>query len=259
MSDFYSDIFNKPICVEFFKAEGNKGHEGDKGPIGNKGETGNTGLSYDEYIFGRGYGTCGTNEDELTKEVTILNYDADQNPIQNLPLLYKVGGNSILVIRFLNKVLANSKLNVNSSGDRDIYHRGEPIKDDVIFANTTATFMLDGERYNLISVDYNDYSFLPYNNIWKFRNQSGCKKCWTRVMQNILFDIDVGEVIKTYDFPFEFDEIPIVYTSIFTYVNSLGTYSVGVIEIDNKKVTFKINRSDTTRSMNVGLSIIAEA
>ena len=247
MNDFYSDIFNKPICVEFFKAEGDKGNEGDKGPIGNKGETGDNGISYSQYApnIYCGYGSCNTDSDELLKLVTINDYI--------------VAVNSILVIKFSYNVPANSKLNVNNSGDRDIYHRGEPIKDDVIFANTTATFMLDGERYNLISVDYNDYSFLPYNNIWKFRNQSGCKKCWTRVIQNILFDIGVGEVIKTYDFPFEFDEIPIVYTSIFTYVNSLGTYSVGVIEISNKKVTFKINRSDTTRSMNVGLSIIAEA
>lgn len=242
-----SDIFNKPICVEFFKTEGDIGYDGNKGPAGLKGSRGDNGLSYSQYApnIYCGYGFCNTDSDELLKLVTIDDYI--------------VAVNSILVIKFSYTVPANSKLNVNSSGDRDIYHRGEPIKDDVIFANTTATFMLDGERYNLISVDYNDYSFLPYNNIWKFINQSGCKKCWTRVVQNILFDIGVGEVIKTYDFPFEFDEIPIVYTSIFTYVNSLGTYSVGVIEIDNKKVTFKINRSDTTRSMNVGLSIIAEA
>lgn len=242
-----SDIFNKPICVEFFKTDGDKGYDGNKGPAGLKGSLGDAGLSYSQYApnIYCGYGSCNTDSDEILKLVTIDDYI--------------VAVNSILVIKFSYNVPANSKLNVNSSGNRDIYHRGEPIKDDVIFANTTATFMLDGERYNLISVDYNDYSFIPYNNIWKFINQSGCKKCWTRVVQNILFDIGVGEVIKTYDFPFEFDEIPVVYTSIFTYVNSLGTYSVGVIEIDNKKVTFKINRSDTTRSMNVGLSIIAEA
>ena len=242
-----SDIFNKPICVEFFKTEGDKGYDGNKGLAGLEGSSGDTGLSYSQYApnIYCGYGSCNTDSDDLLKVVTIDDYI--------------IAVNSILVIRFLKKVSSNSKLNVNSSGDRDIYHRGEPIKDDVIFANTTATFILDGERYNLISVDYNDYSFLPYNNIWKFRNQSGCKKCWTRVIQSIQFGIGVGEVVKSYNFPFEFDDTPVVYTSNVINSNSLGTYSVGIIEISNTKVTFKINRSDTTRSMNIGLSIIAEA
>ena len=245
MSNIFNDLFIKQIHAEFFNIEGDKGYDGDKGPPGDKGPIGNTGPQYTVGHSGV-YGVCGTKENELLKVVTIGND-------------FSISVNSILVIKFSYNVPANSKLNVNSSGDRDIYHRGEPIKDDIIFANTTATFMLDGERYNLISVDYNDYSFLPYNNMWKFRNQSGCKKCWTRGRQSISFDIGVGEVIKTYDFPFEFDEIPVVYTSIFTYANSLGTYSVSIIELSNKKVTFKVNRSDTTRSIAIGLSIIAEA
>ncbi len=106
-----SDVFNKPICVEFFKTEGDKGYAGDKGVTGLEGSRGDTGLSYSQYspnIY-CGYGSCNTGTDDLLKVVTIDDYI--------------VAVNSILVIKFSHNVPANSKLNVNSSGDRDIYHR----------------------------------------------------------------------------------------------------------------------------------------
>lgn len=89
--------------------------------------------------FGFGYGTCATAELTTVKEVTLANYTL-------------VNGGYVSV-KFTYDVPASSTMNINSTGAKDIYYKGAAITADVIYAGDTATFVYDGTRYHLISID----------------------------------------------------------------------------------------------------------
>lgn len=95
--------------------------------------------TYSPVYLGFGYGTCSTAEATLAKTVAITNYS-----------LQTYGTVSI---KFSNNVPANSTLNINSKGAKNIFYKGAKITDNVIKAGDTATFRYDGTQYQLISVD----------------------------------------------------------------------------------------------------------
>lgn len=89
--------------------------------------------------FGQGYGTCSTAAATVAKVGTLANYEL------------VTGG--IVGIKFTYDVPASATLNINSKGAKAIYNRGSAIAANVIAAGDTATFMYDGTRYNLLSID----------------------------------------------------------------------------------------------------------
>lgn len=91
------------------------------------------------------YAECSTAESTTAKVVTQENYR----------LVY--GG--IVVIKFDNAVPANSTLNINNQGAKNIYYRGSAIKAGIIRAGDLATFIYDGTQYNLIGTDSQDIKF----------------------------------------------------------------------------------------------------
>lgn len=95
--------------------------------------------TYSPVTLGFGYGTCSTAYITTAKTVSISSYT-----------LTKFG---IVSVTFNNAVPSNSTLNVNSKGAKPIYHRGAPLKNNVIYAGDTATFIYDGAHYNLIALD----------------------------------------------------------------------------------------------------------
>ena len=89
--------------------------------------------------LGTGYGICTTAEITVEKAVTLSNY-------------YLISGGTV-VVKFTNHVPANATLNVNNRGAKPIYYRGSAIRDNIISATDTATFIYDGDMYHLINVD----------------------------------------------------------------------------------------------------------
>ena len=59
----------------------------------------------------------------------------------------------IVSIKFYYDVEPNATLNINSTGAKSIYHNGYLIRSDIIKTGDIATFIYDGTRYNLISLD----------------------------------------------------------------------------------------------------------
>lgn len=244
------DIFNKKIDLEFFTPPGDKGYSGDRGPVGQKGNQGDSGASAPDWVE-CGYGVCKTGLSNLNKIVTIPDY------INTV--------NGITVIRFTHPVKANATLNINSTGDLPINIRASlrgqkvPIKDGIIFGGTTATFICDGESYILISVDYNDYSYLPTNGEWKIMYPSGNEACWTRYSRSIVFQVGESEKLTTFDFPFEFVWPPNVLISISVIQYSqTGTCSAEIVELTTSKVILNVKREKTTSSVSVLIGIRAE-
>lgn len=94
-------------------------------------------------LLGFGYGTCSTPKDTAAKTVAISNYKLT------------VGG--MVAIKFTNgSNVANPTLNINSRGDKNIYHNGAAITltNDYFIAGLTYLFVYDGTQYQLIGVDY---------------------------------------------------------------------------------------------------------
>ena len=100
--------------------------------------------------LGSGYATNADYASTLEKKVTLSNFSLVR------------GG--IVVIKFAGNVLANSKLNINSTGAKDIFYKGKAIVDGIICAGEIATFMYDGTQYNVLAVDRNRFysSLVPY-------------------------------------------------------------------------------------------------
>lgn len=94
------------------------------------------GLSTD---LGQGYGVCTTAAATAEKVVTMSNY------------ALVVDG--VVAVKFTYAVPANSTMNINGKGAKDIYHRGVKITANVIQAGDTATFIYDGTQYQLMSID----------------------------------------------------------------------------------------------------------
>ena len=89
--------------------------------------------------FGIGYATCSTAGTTSAKVAVFSGY-----------VLRK---NGIIAVKFTYAVPANSTLNINSRGAKNIFYRGAKITAGVINAGDIATFVYDGTQYQLISVD----------------------------------------------------------------------------------------------------------
>ena len=95
-------------------------------------------TTYTPPKLGQGYATCSTAAATTAKTASMSSYTL------------VTGG--IVSIKFNNAVPANSTLNINSKGAKNIYYRGSKIIGDVIKAGDTATFIYS-TNYHLISVD----------------------------------------------------------------------------------------------------------
>lgn len=89
--------------------------------------------------LGQGYGNCNSAKTNLSKVVSLSDYELKKN--------------GIVSIKFKNDVPASSTLNINSKGNIALFHKGEAIKDNVIFGGDTVTFMYDGTNYVLLAND----------------------------------------------------------------------------------------------------------
>lgn len=100
--------------------------------------------------LGQGYGVCNTVSTTVDKVVTLNGYTL------------ATGG--IVAVKFTNAVPANATMNINSSGAKAIYYKGLAIIDGIINADEIATFMYDGTKYNLLTVDRHRFfsSLVPY-------------------------------------------------------------------------------------------------
>lgn len=91
--------------------------------------------------FGSGYGTCSTAAATTAKVGTL---DA---------FVLKKGGVAALKFTYAN-TKASATLNINSTGAKPIFWRGAAITADyIIEAGDTVSFMYDGTRYHIISID----------------------------------------------------------------------------------------------------------
>lgn len=89
--------------------------------------------------LGQGHGDCYTAASTTEKVVDIYRYEA-------------VTGGAVSV-KFIYSVPASATMNINSKGAKPIYYRDSAIVKDIIKGGDTATFIYDGSRYHLISVD----------------------------------------------------------------------------------------------------------
>lgn len=108
-------------------------------------------TTYTNEKLGNGYGACSTAENTTAKTATLSSYT-----------LVKHG---MVSIKFTNGVPANSTLNINSKGAKNIYYRGAKIIANIIKAGDIATFVYDGTQYQLIAIDrwQNDINTLTTN------------------------------------------------------------------------------------------------
>lgn len=98
-------------------------------------------TTYTPMSLGFGYGTCSTAEATAAKVASLTSY-----------VLVK---NGMVSVKFSHAVPANSTLNINSKGAKNIFYRGAKITAGIINAGDIATFVYDGAQYQLISVDAN--------------------------------------------------------------------------------------------------------
>lgn len=96
-------------------------------------------TTYTPEKLGIGIGECATAASTTAKEATLTGYELKEN--------------GIVAVKFTYAVPAGSTLNINSKGAKAIYYQGAAIVDQVIRAGYTATFVYDGTKYVLISVD----------------------------------------------------------------------------------------------------------
>ena len=95
-------------------------------------------TTYSPATLGFGRGTCSTAYATVAKAVTLSGY------------ALVTGG--MVAVQFTYGVPAGATLNVNSKGAKAIYHGTAAIKDGVIKAGDTATFVYNGTYYYLVSV-----------------------------------------------------------------------------------------------------------
>lgn len=107
-------------------------------------------TTYTNASLGQGIGACTTATATAAKAVTLSSYSLT------------TGG--IVAVRFTNAVPANATMNINGKGAKSIYYKGNSIVDGVINAGEVATFIYDGTRYHLLTVDRNRFftSLVPY-------------------------------------------------------------------------------------------------
>jgi len=108
-----------------------------------------TNTTYTNASLGQGYGICSTASSVSEKAVVLSSY------------ALTTGG--MVAVKFENAVSANATMNINSRGAKSIYFKGSAISSGVIDAGDLATFVYDGTRYHLISIDSgsgDDYTLL---------------------------------------------------------------------------------------------------
>ena len=98
-------------------------------------------TTYTPMSLGFGYGTCSTAEATAAKVASLTSYTLVKN--------------GMVSVKFSYAVPANSTLNINRKGAKNIFYRGAKITAGVINAGDIATFVYDGTQYQLISVDAN--------------------------------------------------------------------------------------------------------
>jgi hypothetical protein len=74
---------------------------------------------------------------------------------------YSLSANGRVSVRFVNNVSAGATLNINNKGAKAIYYQNAAIKDDVIKAGTTATFIYS-TYYHLVAMDTPAQSSLDF-------------------------------------------------------------------------------------------------
>lgn len=95
--------------------------------------------SFSNESLGNGICACDTAAATTAKEATLSGYELTP------------GGT--VSVRFTNAVPASATININNTGAKAIYHQNAAIAGDVIDAGDTATFIYDGTRFHLISID----------------------------------------------------------------------------------------------------------
>ena len=88
---------------------------------------------------GIGFGTCATAAATDVKAVTMSGFS--------------LRNGAVCAVRFTYAVLDGAKLNVNSTGSKDIYYHGSAITANKIKAGDIGVFMYDNTNYHLIAVD----------------------------------------------------------------------------------------------------------
>lgn len=98
-------------------------------------------TTYTNAKLGQGYAVCSTAATTAAKTASISSYSLT------------AGG--IVTIKFTYDVPASATLNISGKGAKAIYHRGAAVKEGVIKAGDTATFIYSSQ-YHLISIDRDD-------------------------------------------------------------------------------------------------------
>ena len=98
-----------------------------------------SGTTYTPEKLGFGLASCSTAASTTAKTATLSNYELVTN--------------SVVSVKFTYDVPASATLNINSKGAKSIYHRGYPIKANIIKAGDIATFIYNGTYYHLIGID----------------------------------------------------------------------------------------------------------
>lgn len=96
-------------------------------------------LMSNNELLGNCYGTCTTEASTTAK-------------IANVNGTYR-GNSGYVAIKFTNAVPANSTLNINNTGAKNIYYRGSNIAANIIKAGDTALFFKYSTTYELIAID----------------------------------------------------------------------------------------------------------
>lgn len=89
--------------------------------------------------LGQGYGECTDSSSTTACTVTLANY------------LLVAGG--IVVVKFLSGVQANSTLNINSKGAKEIRYQGSRISSGIIQGGDIVTFIYTGAYYYVLAID----------------------------------------------------------------------------------------------------------
>ena len=66
---------------------------------------------------------------------------------------YVLTKNGIVAVRFTTAVVAAATLNINSKGAKPIYYKNTALVGNVIKAGDTVTFVYDGSKYHILSID----------------------------------------------------------------------------------------------------------
>lgn len=100
-------------------------------------------TTYSNVALGHGYTTCSTAAATKAKTASLSSY------------ALTTGGT--IAVKFSNNVPASATLNINSKGAKNIYYNGAAIKDGVIKAGDTATFVYSSQ-YHLIAINRDSYN-----------------------------------------------------------------------------------------------------